>query len=102
MTAALPSWRRGVAGMRLGLLEAIGGGEGEPGLAAPGEPPPGGDVPPLGLPPVQDEQDGRWVGGDVDVGPVRAGRVDLEVAVTERVHVGGLTAQVHGEGGGEP
>src|SRR5215467_2766048 len=55
--------------MRLGLLEAPGEGEGKPGLAAPGEQPPGGDMAPLGLPPVQDEQEGRRVGGDVDVGP---------------------------------
>src|SRR5215475_3034290 len=102
MTAALPSWRRGVAGMRLRLLEAVGEGEGEPGFAAPGEQPPGGDVPPLGLPPVEDEQEGRRVGRDMDVGPVRAGRADLEVAVAEGVHVRGLIAQVDLEGGGEP
>lgn len=33
------SWWEGVAGGRLGPLEAIGEGEGEPGLAAPGEQP---------------------------------------------------------------
>jgi hypothetical protein len=47
-------------------------------------------VPPLGLLPVKDEKQGRRVGPDVDVDPIGAGRVDLEVAVAERIDVAGL------------